>query len=120
MVWSVGGAGLLRGGGAALAALVGAAMLYFRERRFRGGSGGVLASASVDLATPLADLPVLVVDLETTGLDVRRDRVVSIGAIPGLGAHLDRDGALDMLVNPDQPVPARSTAIHGITSAMAR
>jgi DNA polymerase-3 subunit epsilon len=115
MAWSVMGSGRRLG---EAVALVAAALFYWRKRGFQGGIGGASGPASTDLARPLTDLPVLVVDLETTGLDVRRDRVVSIGAVPGFGARLDRHGTLDMLVNPDQPVPARSTAIHGITNAM--
>jgi DNA polymerase-3 subunit epsilon len=47
---------------------------------------------------PLSDLPVVVIDLETTGLDPREDRVVEI-------AMLSSDGTLDTLV---RPVPART------------
>jgi len=79
---------------------------------------GVTETDSIDRTTKLAELPVLVVDLETTGLDVRTDRVVSIGAVSALGARLYRDDILDILVNPDRPVPPRSTAIHGITDTM--
>jgi DNA polymerase III epsilon subunit-like protein len=47
---------------------------------------------------PLSDLPVVVIDLETTGLDPREDRVVEI-------AMLSADGTLDTLV---RPKPART------------
>lgn len=78
----------------------------------------VTENGLIDRAINLAELPVLVVDLETTGLDVRTDRVVSIGAISAFGTRLHRDETLDILVNPDRPIPARSTTIHGITDAM--
>ena len=38
--------------------------------------------------TALAALPVVVLDLETTGLNVASDRVIQIGAVAMLGAQL--------------------------------
>lgn len=73
-------------------------------------------SLSDDMA--LSDLPALVFDCETTGLDVTRDRMVSIGGVRLQGERLFRSLVLDRLVNPAMSIPARSTAIHGITDAM--
>lgn len=56
------------------------------------------------------------IDLETTGLDARRDAVVAVAAIPFVGGE-PQDG-LTTLVNPGRPIPSGSTAIHGITDAM--
>ena len=69
-------------------------------------------------ATPLEALPVLVLDSETTGLDIRKDRIVSLGAVRLLGGRIYRASSFDRLVDPGVPIPARSTAIHGITDAM--
>lgn len=69
-------------------------------------------------ATALDALPVVVLDTETTGLDVAGDRIVSIGAVRLQGARILRHLTLDRLVNPEQPIPARSTAVHGISTAM--
>ena len=60
----------------------------------------------------------LVLDSETTGLDVERDRIVSLGAVRLHGRRIYRALVLDELVNPGGPIPARATAIHGITQAM--
>lgn len=68
--------------------------------------------------TPLASLPVLVMDSETTGLDIARDRIVSIGAVRLAGGRVYRSTSFDRLVNPGVAIPPRSTAIHGITDAM--
>ena len=68
--------------------------------------------------TPLAALPVLVIDLETTGLDVRTDRVVSIGAVRAMGERVFRGELVDLVVDPGRPIPRLATAIHGITDAM--
>ncbi len=70
--------------------------------------------------TPLEALPVLSLDTETTGLDAARDRVVSLAAVPMHGGRIYRADALDRLVDPGLPIPARSTAIHGISDAMVR
>lgn len=64
--------------------------------------------------TPLAALPAVVLDLETTGLDVRRDRIVQIGAVGMLGSQVDTEPLVDRLIDPGQPISAASTRIHGI------
>ena len=57
-------------------------------------------------------------DLETTGLDPRRDAIVSLAAIPFL------DGApaagYVTLVDPGRAIPPESTAVHGLTDGMVR
>jgi DNA polymerase III epsilon subunit family exonuclease len=58
------------------------------------------------------------IDLETTGLDPRRTAIVAVAAIPYAAG---RPGPVHAaLVNPGRPIPAASTAIHGITDAMVR
>jgi DNA polymerase III epsilon subunit-like protein len=54
-------------------------------------------------------------DLETTGLDTRRDAVVSLAAIPFVGRR--PQPGLRTLVNPGRPIPAASTRIHGLDDA---
>jgi DNA polymerase-3 subunit epsilon len=68
--------------------------------------------------TPLRELPVVVLDLETTGLDAQNDRMVSIGAVRARGNRLYRGDVFDWLVAPGIRIPERSTKIHGITDAM--
>ena len=68
--------------------------------------------------TPLERLPLVAIDCETTGLDPRRDRIVSLAAIrisPGL--RVDERPMLDLLIDPGVEIPARATAIHGIDQA---
>ncbi len=67
---------------------------------------------------PLEDLPVVVLDSETTGLDVGVARIVSLGAVRGHGWRIYPHANLDCLVNPGVPIPGQSTAIHGITDAV--
>lgn len=68
---------------------------------------------------PLEDLPVLVLDSETTGLDVAAARIVSLGAVRGHGWRLYPHANLDCLVNPGVPIPRLATSVHGISDAMA-
>jgi DNA polymerase III epsilon subunit family exonuclease len=58
------------------------------------------------------------IDLETTGLDPRRDAVVAVAAVPYVAGWAEPAHAA--LVNPGRPIPPASTAIHGITDAMVR
>ncbi len=55
-----------------------------------------------------------VFDLETTGVDVNNDRIVSLA----VGWH---NGAAwqckEMRFNPGRPIPAEATAVHGISDA---
>lgn len=78
----------------------------------------VPALVEIGPETPLIDLPAIVLDTETTGLSVQRDRVVSIGAVRVQGMRVFHQYTIDRLVNPLMQIPPRSTAIHGITNAM--
>jgi DNA polymerase-3 subunit epsilon len=71
-----------------------------------------------DDATSLDRLPLLSLDLETTGLEVTTDRMVSAGAVCMVGGRLFLADVLDMLVDPGIPIPAAATRIHGIDRAM--
>ena len=58
------------------------------------------------------DRPLCAVDLETTGTDLRADRVVEVGVVrvdPG-----GRVRVLQQLVNPLRPIPPPATAVHGL------
>lgn len=68
--------------------------------------------------TPLERLPLVAIDCETTGLDPRRDRIVSFAAIRiDEGLHVADRPVLDLLIDPGVAIPARATAIHGIDRA---
>ena len=72
------------------------------------------------LGLKLDELPVIILDTETTGLDVLNDRVVSIGAVCAHGPRLYKSRMMDDLVDPGVPIPAASTAVHGITDEMVK
>lgn len=67
--------------------------------------------------TPLAELAVVVLDTETTGLDVSHDRIVQIGAVRVARGHVQPNETFLTLVNPGMPIPPASTAVHGIDDA---
>jgi len=74
--------------------------------------------APPDETTLLAELPAVSLDTETTGLDVRRDRLVSVAGVVLHGERMFPAVTFDRLVNPGQRIPPVSTSIHGITNAM--
>lgn len=64
----------------------------------------------IELERPLA-----VFDLETTGVRIGKDRIVQIAVM-----RLMPDGERirwQSLVNPEMPIPAEATAVHGISDA---
>jgi DNA polymerase-3 subunit epsilon len=52
------------------------------------------------------------IDCETTGLNVRRDRVVSIGAVRIVGNRLMTSQRLELLVRPDRALAPQSVRVH--------
>jgi DNA polymerase III epsilon subunit-like protein len=56
------------------------------------------------------------IDLETTGLDPRRDAIVEVAAVPFLEG---RSGPVYAThVDPGRPIPPESVRVHGITDSM--
>ena len=66
-----------------------------------------------DPATPVGDLRLLAVDLETTGLHPKKDRLLSIGFVPVDGLTIDLSGARRFVVQSGVEV-GQSAAIHGL------
>ncbi|MFH1842654.1 MAG: 3'-5' exonuclease [bacterium] len=63
----------------------------------------------------ILERPLVCFDLETTGVDIAKDRIVQIGLI-----RVEPDGSSqrrETLVNPQVPIPPAATAIHGISDA---
>lgn len=60
-----------------------------------------------------------VFDLETTGVDVTSDRIVTahVGVLDAKGQQV---AARSWLADPGMPIPAGATAVHGVTTAHAR
>lgn len=64
-------------------------------------------------ATPVSELPLLALDLETTGLSVASDRILAVGVVPVDGTRVELAGARRLLVAHDDP--GEAVAIHGLT-----
>ena len=59
--------------------------------------------------------PIVFFDLETTGTDTAKDRIVELAFV-----KINTDGSRDKYVkriNPQMPIPVESSAIHGIYDA---
>jgi DNA polymerase-3 subunit epsilon len=61
------------------------------------------------------DVPIAMLDVETTGLESSTDRVIELGIVVG------RRGAIvaqqNWLLNPGRPINPEASAVHGITDA---
>ncbi len=62
----------------------------------------------------------VVVDLETTGMDHKRDRVVSVGAFRVVNGRIKLGEVFDELINPGRRIPVESIHVHAILPDMAR
>lgn len=72
---------------------------------------GVLESFSPD--QPWDELPIALLDVETTGRDSSVDRVVELGIVIGKGGEVI--ARHNWLINPGIPIPEEVRAIHGIS-----
>ncbi|MDP3966752.1 MAG: 3'-5' exonuclease [Nocardioides sp.] len=68
---------------------------------------------TLDDGTSVDVLPLLAVDIETTGLSPGQDRVLAVGWVPVDGTRIDLSGARRCVVRQDEP--GESVTIHGLT-----
>ncbi len=68
-----------------------------------------------DGRTPPLDTPYVVVDTELTGLDERKDSIVSVGAIRMTGSRIELGDPFYRLVSPRTKLSAESVVIHELT-----
>lgn len=89
-----------------------------RARRARAAPSGPLRDLLVEPrpapSTDAANLRLLAVDLETTGLDPTTDHIVAIGFIPVDGGSVIHAGARYLVVAPPAEV-GESATVHGLT-----
>ena len=68
----------------------------------------------IDIKTPINDVRYVSVDTELTGLDEKRDSIVSIGAVRMIGGRIDLGATFYRLVSPRTELTAASVVIHEI------
>lgn len=64
--------------------------------------------------TPLAEIPFVVFDTETTGLDLRQDQLLSIGALRVQGWQIAVADSLELYVHQVYEAVPANVAVHGI------
>lgn len=74
-------------------------------------------TAKIASRTPVAGIPFVAFDTETTGLDLLEDRLLDVGAVRFRDGSEER--AFTSLVRPGRPIPDFTIAIHHITEPMA-
>ena len=57
-------------------------------------------------------------DIETTGLDPKNDKIIEIGAVRFSGSKIE--GEFNSLINPGKNIPPFISQLTGITDAMVR
>lgn len=81
------------------------------RRRWRDGTGLLPGPRC-----PVRDLPLLALDLETTGLDPARDEIVAVGLVPVDGTIVQLSGAWGEVVRPSsERGVGQSAIVHGLT-----
>lgn len=76
---------------------------------------GKRKKSSVDERLSINEMRYTVIDTELTGLDERKDSIVSIAAIKMVGGRIDFEDIFNRLVQPESELSAESVIIHGIT-----
>ncbi len=68
-----------------------------------------------DPKAPIHSTDFVALDFETTGLDVAKDAIVSVGLVPFTSQSVYCKGAKHWLFKPESPLAENSIVIHGIT-----
>ncbi len=70
--------------------------------------------------TVLTEVPLVALDIETTGLDPVRDGIVSIGMVPMSLERILASASRHWIVRPRVPLDEKSVTLHGITDSQVR
>ncbi|WP_286238154.1 3'-5' exonuclease [Neptuniibacter halophilus] len=92
--------------------------LFFREQALSVADPRLqlfYANGVIAADTPLAEVPFVALDFETTGLDFARDEIVSIGLVPFDLQRIRLREARHWLLTPRKALAEDSVVIHGIT-----
>ena len=75
------------------------------------------AAGMVGADTPLSAVPLMAMDVETTGLDPVKDGIVSIGLVPMSLERIRTSASRHWILKPRVPLGEASVTIHGITDS---
>lgn len=96
---------------------------YVRRKALRKAEPGplhdYLATPFTDKRRSCADTEIVALDLETTGLDPKRDAILSIGLVQLQHMHIRLDTAWHEVVRINREIPEESAVIHHITDDRA-
>ncbi len=76
--------------------------------------------AALDHDRPLDEYDFVVLDTELTGLNVKKDEIVTIGALQVSEMRIDMEKSFYFCACPTRDVPKQSIVIHGITPSEAQ
>ncbi len=93
----------------------------FPTGRHYPGIAHLLRAPTVGIATEFdetagwTDIPIVMIDTETTGREASTERIIELAIVRGRGGQIESRDA--WLINPGRPIPPDSTAVHGIKDA---
>ena len=87
---------------------------------FRRVNGVRAGTAAIEAGTPIRQVRYVVIDTELTGLDEKKDGIVSLGAVRMTGGTIHPGETFYRLVNPSHAFRAESVRIHQITPSEVR
>jgi DNA polymerase III subunit epsilon len=77
---------------------------------------GVVEGISLD--APWEEIPIALLDVETTGREASQDRVVEVGIVIGQRGKIERRH--NWMVNPERAIAPEAQAVHGISDEDVR
>ena len=90
-------------------------MLDFFKSKKSKANAGFPQAPPIDPGLSLNAIHAVVLDTELTGLDRKKDAIVSIGAVKMVGGRIEMGNTFYQLVNPKKEMKAESVVVHEIT-----
>lgn len=78
------------------------------------------AQTKEDLRRPFSEARYVVVDVESTGLDLQKDRLIAIGAVAVVDGRIDLAQSFEVVLRQDQSSSREDILIHGISGEVQR
>lgn len=88
-------------------------LAFFKKRNALSQNGASQGDRAA--CRPDRDVVYVILDTELTGLDRRKDAILSIGAVKMSGARIEMGHTFYQLVNPPRAIAKKSIVIHEIT-----